>query len=103
MRMKVITHQAHSLGFWVGDLKQVSDLMGPVHSGPMLGYTHTSCALERLHKHEDVRRPIPFILVIHLPRLAWGSGERLSGLFDELDWLRVHTDQGDLRIVGQRV
>src|SRR6266446_5337652 len=37
MRIEVITHQAYPRGFWVAALKQVSDLMGPVHGGPVRG------------------------------------------------------------------
>src|SRR5215211_397514 len=77
--------------------------MSPVHGGPMLCHMHMPRAIERLREHEDVRRPIAFILVVHLLRLPWDSGERLPGLFDELDGLLVHTDQGHLGIVGQMI
>src|SRR5215471_16500080 len=103
MRIEVITHQAHPLSVWVVNLQQGADLMGPVHGGPVRCHMHTPRALERLREHEDVCRPIPFILIVDLRRLAGSSGERLAGLFDELDRLLVHTDEGQRGIVRQMI
>src|SRR5919109_2167083 len=82
MGIEVITHQTCPHRFWVADLKQVSDLMGPVHSGPMLCYMHVPRATQRLREQENVRRPSPLILVVDFRRLPWGGRERRPGLLD---------------------
>src|SRR5262245_15750061 len=100
MGIEVITHQPHPHRLWVADLKQVADLMGPVHSRPMLWDMQVPHATQRLREHENVRRPNPLILVVDLPRLPWGSRERRPGLLDQLHGLFIHAYQRDLRIVG---
>jgi hypothetical protein len=75
MGIEVITHQTHLHGFWVAALQQVSECLGPVHRGPMRCDTHVPRAPQRLRAQDNVRRPMPLILVVHLLRLPWSRGD----------------------------
>jgi hypothetical protein len=80
MGSEVLPHQTHPRGFWGADLQQVSALIGPGPSGPVLCDRHRPRAIERLRAPADGRRPLPLLRVIHFLRLPWGSWERLPGL-----------------------
>jgi hypothetical protein len=83
--------------------EQPLDLVGPVDLGAVLLGVNVASAAQRLDSHEDRAGAAADVLAVFSTVAAWGGGDRIAGVGEQLIRLLVHAHHPSAGIVGSGV
>src|SRR5581483_6889613 len=99
VRIQVVEHQRNAGHALVHVVGQELEEGGEVGRRPPRGHVQRPPPQQRLTGHEQVRRPVPLVLVIHPCRLTRSRRDGVAGLINQLRRGLVHAHDGPVRVV----